>query len=140
MMTAEREAGEGRVVLISGASRGIGLALARELLGHGWRVSAGTRQPVAALAEYGADRCHGSFFDARDPASEAAWVAAAHGHFGRIDAIVHNAGILSGKSVIEASDEDFDDIFAVNVKSPMRLTRLVWPHLQAAPELSLIHI
>jgi NAD(P)-dependent dehydrogenase (short-subunit alcohol dehydrogenase family) len=134
MTAAACEAGAGRVALISGASRGIGLAIARELLAHGWRVSAGTRQPVAALAEYGVDRCHWSPFDARDPASEAAWVAAAHGHFGGIDAIVHNAGILSDKSVIEASDQDFDDIFAVNVKSPMRLTRLVWPHLRAAPE------
>jgi len=134
MTTAAREAGAGRVALISGASRGIGLAIARELLAHGWRVSAGTRQPAAALAEYGADRCHWSPFDARDPASETAWVAAAHARFGRIDAIVHNAGILSKKSVVEATDQDFDDIFGVNVKSPMRLTRLAWPHLQASPE------
>ena len=133
-MTAACGAGAGRVALISGAGRGIGLAIARELLEHGWRVSAGTRQPVAALAEYGADRCHGAAFDARDPATEAAWVAAAHDHFGRIDAIVHNAGILSDKTVVQASDQDFDDIFAVNVKSPMRLTQRVWPYLRAAPE------
>ncbi|MGY6272003.1 SDR family NAD(P)-dependent oxidoreductase [Achromobacter denitrificans] len=134
MTDAAHGAGAGRVALISGASRGIGLAIARELLEHGWRVSAGTRQPVAALEDYGEARCHWSPFDARDAASEGAWVAAAHGHFGRIDAIVHNAGILSRKSVVEASDEDFDDIFSVNVKSPMRLTRLAWPHLRAAPE------
>jgi len=127
-------AGERQVALVSGAGRGIGLAIARELLEHGWRVSAGTRQPVAALEIYGPGRYHRAHFDARDAATEAAWVRDAHTHFGQIDALVHNAGIVSRKTVVDASDADFDDLFTVNVKSPMRLTRLAWPHLQAARE------
>jgi len=126
--------GAGRVALISGASRGIGLASARTLLDCGWRVSVGTRQPVAALADYSADRYHRAYFNALDVASEIDWVNAAHAHFGRIDAIVHNAGMPSRKTVIAASEADVDEIFTVNVKSPLRLTQHVWPHLQAAPQ------
>jgi len=121
-----------RVALVSGASRGIGLAIARELLAHGWCVSAGTRTPVAALADQTDDHYHWARFDACDSATESVWVQSAHKHFGRIDAIVHNAGILSSQSVIDATADDFDAIFEVNVKSPMRLTQHVWPHLQAS--------
>ncbi|CAM3964966.1 SDR family NAD(P)-dependent oxidoreductase [Bordetella tumulicola] len=120
-----------RVALVSGASRGIGLAIARELLEHGWRVSAGTRGPIEALAGQSSDRYHWARFDAFDPATESAWVQAASAHFGQIDAMVHNAGILSRQSVIDATSQEFDEIFEVNVKSPMRLTQCAWPHLKA---------
>jgi len=123
-----------RVALVSGASRGIGLAIARELLDNGWRVSAGSRQPVAELAGYPPERYHRVHFDALDAASESAWVASAHAYFGQIDALVLNAGIVSRKTVVDASDADFDEMFTVNVKSPMRLTRLAWPHLLQSAE------
>lgn len=126
--------GQGRVALISGASRGIGLAIARALLESGWRVSVGTRQPVAALADHAPSRYHWARFDAQNPETERAWVASAHRHFGGIDAIVLNAGILSQRSVIDATPQEFDEIFEVNVKSPMRLTQQAWPYLQQAPE------
>ena len=73
-------------------------------------------------------------FDAARPETETAWVQATRSHFGRIDAIVHNAGVLSRQSVLQASSEDFDALFEVNVKSPMRLTQLVWADLLAAPQ------
>ncbi|MEG0922398.1 MAG: SDR family NAD(P)-dependent oxidoreductase [Comamonas sp.] len=118
-------------VLITGAGRGIGLAITHELLSHGWRVSVGTRQPVPTLTDrYSASQLHRSYFDALDCKSESQWVQEASAHFGQIDAIVHNAGILSTSSVVEATDEEFDRLMDINVKSPMRLTRKVWPHLQ----------
>lgn len=121
-----------RVALISGASRGIGLAIARDLLAHGWRVSAGTRTPITALADQTSDHYHWGHFDACKPDTELAWIQSAYTHFGQIDAIVHNAGILSSRSVIDATSDDFDSLFEVNVKSPMRLTQSVWPYLQAS--------
>ena len=123
-----------RVALISGASRGIGKAIANELLNAGWCVSAGSRSRIATLENAFPDQFHWSHFDALVPATERAWIDAAYTRFGRIDAIVHNAGILSTSSVITASGDEFDTLFNVNVKSPMRLTQHVWPYLQQAPE------
>jgi NAD(P)-dependent dehydrogenase (short-subunit alcohol dehydrogenase family) len=61
------------------------------------------------------------------------WVAETISHFGGIDGLVLNAGIMMKRTVLEATDEDFDMMFAVNVKSPMRLSQLAWPHLQKKP-------
>ena len=72
--------------------------------------------------------------DAEDARSETDWVAATVRDFGGIDALVHNAGILSTRSVIDADDAEVDRLLEVNVKSPLRLTRKAWPHLLAADE------
>lgn len=118
------------VAMISGASRGIGAAVAGELAAHGWRLSLGLRDPAACPIDGPDVLAHR--FDALDPASEIAWRDATLARFGRIDGLVLNAGILIRKSVLEATAEDFDAIMAVNVKSPMRLAQLAWPALEAA--------
>lgn len=127
-----------RVAMISGASRGIGLAIAKELLASGWCISAGSRTPIADLDRLANSNYHWARFDAFEPETEQHWVEMAIQKFGRIDAIVHNAGILSTRSVIDATDQDFDELFEVNVKSPMRLTQRVWPYLQQAPEAKIL--
>ncbi|MCQ9618150.1 SDR family NAD(P)-dependent oxidoreductase [Paenalcaligenes niemegkensis] len=119
-----------RVALISGAGRGIGFAIAAELLKAGWAVSVGSRTAPAGLGAVGSETLHWSAYDARDAASETAWVDAAVAYFGRIDALVHNAGILSETPVIEASEAEVDDLLQVNVKSPLRITQRAWPHLK----------
>jgi len=119
-----------KVAMISGASRGIGAAIAARLCGDGWAVSLGMRDPSAAPALEGEVLvCP---FDALDARSERDWVAATAARFGRIDGLVHNAGIAPRRTVLEASDEEFDRVFDVNVKSPMRLTQHAWPHLVAS--------
>lgn len=122
------------IAMVSGGTRGIGLAIARELLAHGWRVSVGARSATTAYSGYGADTARVYRFDAEDPQTEADWVAATVRDFGGIDALVHNAGILSTRSVVEADDAEVDRLLEVNVKSPLRLTRRAWPHLLAAHE------
>jgi NAD(P)-dependent dehydrogenase (short-subunit alcohol dehydrogenase family) len=114
--------------MISGASRGIGAAVARRLFDSGWAVSLGMRDPVSSPLQENKNVlvCR---FDALDPDSERAWVEATVDRFGRLDGLVHNAGIAFKKSVLEADDPEFDQIFAVNVKSPMRVTQHAWPHL-----------
>jgi NAD(P)-dependent dehydrogenase (short-subunit alcohol dehydrogenase family) len=92
---------------------------------EGWNISLGLRDLTSAP--------DGSFacpYDARDPASEIEWVARTLQRFGRLDGLVLNAGIHSTATVLEAPPEEFDTIMEVNVKSPLRLAQLAWPHLE----------
>ncbi|QPC42895.1 SDR family NAD(P)-dependent oxidoreductase [Kaustia mangrovi] len=117
-----------RVAMISGANRGIGAAIAKRLADDGWLLSLGMRSP--AMPDWAArDRVHLFAYDARNAQAEAAWAAEAQAAFGRIDAVVANAGIVIPKTVIEATDADVDDLMAVNVKAPRRLAAAAWEAL-----------
>ncbi len=120
-----------RVAMISGASRGIGASIAEKLLAEGWAVSLGFRNPDGSPFKTHANAltCR---FDALDSESERTWLDETLHRFGRIDGLVLNAGMMIQKTVLEANDADFDLIFNVNVKSPMRLSQLTWPHLEKA--------
>ncbi len=119
---------EGRVALISGASRGIGLEVARALQAAGWQLSLGLRQQVlppglasdAHLAPHDAER-----------GDEAAWVAAAVAHFGRIDAVVCSAGVMIPGGIVDLPDADLQRMWEVNVRAPRRLVAAAWPELCA---------
>lgn len=119
------------VVMISGASRGIGAATAEAMLEAGWSVSLGMRDPGAS--KFSGASVLNCRYDALDPQSEREWVEETAARFGGIDGLVLNAGIMMKKTVLEATDADFDMMFAVNVKSPMRLSQLAWPHLEKRP-------
>ena len=117
------------VALISGASRGIGLAIAEKLASQGWNLSLGMRAPeLPSFADPA--RTHLQRYDAAE-GGEAEWVQNALARFGRIDAIIANAGIMIPKSVIDAEDEDLDAMFAVNVKAPRRLAKAAFEPLAA---------
>ena len=62
----------------------------------------------------------------------AAWVEEAAAHYGRIDALINNAGILRMVTLETGSEEDLDAMWAVNVKAPFRLIRSALPHLRAS--------
>jgi NAD(P)-dependent dehydrogenase (short-subunit alcohol dehydrogenase family) len=119
-----------KVALISGASRGIGAAVAAKLAADGWKLSLGMRTPV--MPDFAdADRTQLQRYDAAE-GSEAEWVQAALTRFGRVDAIVANAGIMIPKSVIDAEDADLDAMLAVNVKAPRRLAKAAFEPLAAS--------
>ena len=123
---------QGRVVLVSGANRGIGLAVARCLHDKGYSLSLGARDVAALEAELGDlddERTLTQRFDAEEPRSSEAWVEATLARYGRIDALVNNAGII-GPARIEDGEEAFDRLWAVNVKAPLRMIRLCLPHLK----------
>jgi NAD(P)-dependent dehydrogenase (short-subunit alcohol dehydrogenase family) len=124
---------QSRVVLLSGANRGIGLAIAKELAGHGYRLSLGVRDPDRLADFFGpeGDQLHYAHFDAYDAATGSAWVASAVKKFGRIDALVNNAGLGEQVKLSDDNDEALDRLWAVNVKAPLRMTRLCMPHLEA---------
>ena len=96
---------EGRTAVVSGATRGIGAAVAARLEGEGARVV-----PVA--------RSEGIDVTSRDAAEQ---IAARAG--GPVDILVNNAGTSEIKSLDELSDEDFYAAFELNVMAPMRLMR-----------------
>ena len=117
--------------MISGGGRGIGAAITRKLLEDGWSVSIGVRDLAQAKSFAGADgRLKACSFDATDPATTAPWVAGTLERFGRLDALVNNAGILRVVDFEQGSEDDLDELWAVNVKAPFRLIREALPHLR----------
>lgn len=122
----------GRVAMISGANRGIGAAVARHLKECGWRLSLGVRRPAGIDPALTGEKVLVHPYDAATHAHDRDWVAATVERFGRLDALVNNAGIMIPKTVIEADDDDIDAIFDINVKGPLRLARAAWPHLTAS--------
>lgn len=123
----------GRVVMISGANRGIGLAIARRLHSDGYRLSLGARNLAAltrAAGDLAPDRAFCCRYDAEDRATSSGWVDATAAHYGRIDALVNNAGILRRFPPGEPDEAALDEMWAVNVKAPYRLTAAALPHLR----------
>ncbi|PTE23380.1 short-chain dehydrogenase [Cereibacter changlensis JA139] len=118
-----------RVALISGASRGIGAAIGERLVQEGWAVSLGMRRPQQPV--WGLE-AHLQAYEATGAEAEADWVAAALERFGRIDAVVANAGIMLPKSVIKASGDEMRAMLEVNVLAPQRLAQAAWPALKAS--------
>lgn len=115
-----------RIVMVSGASRGIGRAVVDRLLSSGFRVSAGLRD-ASRLAE--SDRLMTHRYDAEDAASPNAWVNATVARWGGVDAIINAAGINPKVRVFDEGEDDLDDMWRVNVKGPLRLVRATLPHL-----------
>jgi NADP-dependent 3-hydroxy acid dehydrogenase YdfG len=126
---------EGRVVMVSGANRGIGLAVAKALHARGYTLSLGARDVAkldAATQGLGRERVMTAPFDACDKASAVAWVEATLRRFGRIDGLVNNAGIALDVTLEDEDESAYDAMWEVNVKGPLRLIRLALPHLRRA--------
>ena len=125
-------AGE-RVVMLSGANRGIGARIAARLAADGYRLSLGARR-TDALAEsapdIGPDRMTLNHHEATDIDSARRWVDATVERFGGIDVLINCAGIVDRNPLESMAEEVLDDMWAVNVKGPLRLTRLALPHLR----------
>lgn len=121
---------KGRVIMISGASRGIGAAIANRLLADGYSLSLGVRDPTATRRRFGADAVQVERFDAHDPATVTGWVDATIARHGRIDGLINNAGILRMLTLEEGDESVLDEMWAVNVKTPFRLIRAALPHLR----------
>jgi len=115
-----------RIVMVSGASRGIGRAVVDRLLSSGFRVSAGLRDPNR-LGE--SERLMTHRYDAEDPKSPISWVNATVARWGGVDAIVNAAGINPKVRVSDEGESELDEMWRVNVKGPLRLVRASLPHL-----------
>lgn len=125
----------GRTIMISGANRGLGNAIARRLHADGFTVSVGGRDLDALrTAMDGCDEerllCH--TYDALEAGSDRAWLDATIERFGRLDGIVNNAGVMDTTALEDLTEDAIDLMIAVNLKAPLRLTQLALNHLRAA--------
>ncbi|MCX4672386.1 SDR family NAD(P)-dependent oxidoreductase [Streptomyces sp. NBC_01381] len=129
-MTAEPQSGESRVALVTGATRGIGRAVAETLGRAGVRVFITSRsaEDVAAvvkeLTECGIS-VDGVEADVRSGQDVARCVAAAVDRFGPIDILVNNAGRSGGGVTAQITDELWNDVVETNLTSVFRVTREV---------------
>ena len=119
----------GRTAFVTGASRGIGRAIARQLASEGAHVVACARadhaQTVAdEIASTGGTAVAQSL-DVTDPASVLAAVNATLARLGRIDIVVNNAGIVRDQLLLRMKSEDWDVVLATNLTSAFRCTQAV---------------
>ena len=116
------------VVLISGCSSGIGLALAREFSSRGCRVFATARKPEA-IEHLKKEKMETAALDVTDQNSIEACVRGIIDKTGRIDVLVNNAGYMQMGPVIDISTNDMRRQFDTNVFGVAALTRAVAPHM-----------
>jgi 3-oxoacyl-[acyl-carrier protein] reductase len=127
----------GRVALVTGASRGIGKAIALALAEAGADVAVNYRersaeaQAVAAAIRGLGRRSAALGADVSEGAAVARMVAAAQAALGPIDVLVNNAGVALRRSLEELTEADFDRTIAVNLKSAFLCTQAVWPGMRA---------
>jgi NAD(P)-dependent dehydrogenase (short-subunit alcohol dehydrogenase family) len=123
---------DGQVVLITGATSGIGAACARALTAAGARVAVGGRRDerLQRLAEeIGRDRVLPVRMDVRSPADSRRFAEAAVAEFGRVDALVANAGIGAYGSILDHSDDVLATMIDTNVSGTIWPIRAVLPHM-----------
>ena len=124
----------GTVAIVTGASRGIGRAIAQTLAAEGVKIAAVARSKdqLDDLAKSIKTECLVQATDLRKHESAHAVVAATIAKFGAIDLLVNNAGATKRGDFLELSDADWDDGFALKFFGAMRLSRAAWTHLQAS--------
>jgi len=116
---------DGKAALVTGASGGIGAAIARALHAQGAQVAlSGTRrEALEALAAELGERAGIFPADLSEPAAAAALVAAAEAAFGKVDILVNNAGLTKDGLALRMSDADWAKVLDVDLAAPFRLSR-----------------
>jgi len=113
--------GDGRAALVTGAASGIGAAIATRLADDGWQ--------VLSVDLHGEVGFHA---DLTTRAGNRDAVRAALERFGRLDAVIPNAGFQHVSPIEEFPEDRWDAIIAVLLTSPFLLARYAWPHLRAS--------
>jgi 2-deoxy-D-gluconate 3-dehydrogenase len=127
---------DGKVALVTGASRGLGAAMARALAEAGADVVLHGEEPTAASATAASLAATGRrtavvAANLADPAAPARLAADAIAAFGKIDILVNNAGTIRRKPAAEHPDDDWDTVIAVNLSAVFRLSRAIGAHMLA---------
>ncbi|MCB9760646.1 MAG: SDR family oxidoreductase [Alphaproteobacteria bacterium] len=130
---------DGQVALVTGATSGIGRALARHLAGQGARVI-GAGRDQERLAQLAPEVDLALTLDVtRDPSVEVA-AQVVQDRYGRLDVLVNNAGIGVFKPWDETTLDDHRRLHEVNVLGPVRLTRALLPHMVEAGQGAVVNV
>jgi NAD(P)-dependent dehydrogenase (short-subunit alcohol dehydrogenase family) len=124
---------KGKVALVTGASSGIGAAVAARLAKDGFRVFAAGRDAARTEAvASGSPAIRAWVGDLANSGACARLVADCIREFGRLDVLVNNAGIYLPAKVEDVTDDAWQQTLAVNLSAPFYLTRAALPHLRAS--------
>ena len=118
---------EGKVALITGATGGIGMSIAKQMKSSGAKlILSGTRQEVLSKLELElGDDVKTIVSDISDKNDVMSLANEAEETFGSIDILINNAGITADGLLLRMKDEDWDKVIDINLSSSMRLTRQV---------------
>jgi len=125
---------EGKAAFITGASRGIGAAVARSLSAAGVSVGLASRSGD----DLGLERSFGLACDVSDPEEVDASVAATVDRFGCLDILVANAGVGAYGPFLDLSREHLEEMIDVNLKGTLYAVRTALPHLLHSPEADIV--
>ena len=125
-----------QVAIITGASRGIGRAIAEAYATEGARLcliatNVDRLAEVAESLKLGQDRLMTLGVDVTDRAASFSAVAQVEQHFGRVDVLVNNAGVYRAKAFLDYTDEDFQDMLDVNLFGVLHFMQAVLPGMQS---------
>lgn len=123
----------GKVAIITGASRGIGRAIAETLSSEGMKLvlAARSREALDQLSASIPTESLVQAIDLRLPEAAGRVASATLERFGHIDLLVNNAGATKRGDFLALTDEEWSDGYALKFFGAMRLCRAAWPHLQA---------
>ena len=123
---------DGKVCVVTGASRGIGLEVGRRLCAEGARVLFVGRD--ADALEEAAGGCGGEYLavDVTDPEADERIIATCAEQMGGVDVLVNNAGTSFARPLDELTDDDWQGLWDLHVMAPMRLMRAAAPRMAAA--------
>ena len=127
---------EGKAALVTGASRGIGRAVAQQLAAAGVKVGLASRSGD----DLGLDDAVARPCDVRNPADLEAIVGETVERFGRLDILVANAGVGAYGPFLEVSPDHLEEMIDVNVKGTIYAVRAALPHLIESREADLVTI
>ena len=123
-----------QVAIVTGASRGIGKAIAETLSAEGVKVVlvARSNAELEAVAKSLPNESFVQAIDLREPDSADQIIASTMAKFGKLDLLVNNAGATKRGDFLTLSDQEWMDGFALKFFGAMRLSRAAWSHLQAS--------
>lgn len=118
---------EGKIALVTGASRGIGRSIAEKLVAGGAKVigTATSEKGAEAIGEYLGDNGKGIMLNVVDSASIEQVLTTIRAEFGEIDILVNNAGITRDNLLMRMKDDEWQDILDTNLTSVFRLSKAV---------------